>query len=606
MTADIDGPCGLGPQQGGRIVADRIVPAALGGAVAQERPVVVFVAGQAGAGKTVVVDLVHAALAGRGGAVRVDRDLYKTLHPHYRRLLAEDVRTAGVRVREDTYQWAAQVEDLVRKGRYDAVVEAPLGRPEQFLAEIDAYRRSGYRVEIVALAVPEALSALGVLDRYLRLAEQGRPRFVSWDNHDACAAALPATLEVVEAEGLADRITIVRRSTQTALEAVYDNEAGPDGRWMRPAGAAKAVLAERRRPWDAAQTSRFRRDLAAAERRVGDPRLPEDWALAVRRDAEHAAALAEPLRRTAQPLRQPPGVDYHRLNADEHAFVFDELIVPMMLSAVTPQEQPLVVYVAGQPGAGKTRAAHLVRRALPGAVHLSGDDFKVMHPDYWDLLHTDPRHASSKIRTDYRAWQAKAEAYVRERHGHLVLETTPADAAAFAAGALRFRRAGYRVELLVLAVRGADSRQGTAHRYARVSARGVPARFTSVSGHDAHFQVLPDVVEAAEELAVVDQVTVMRRDASALYRSEPISGRRPLGLGAALALLAEQSRPYTDQEAAQFWAVQRQLHQAMPQYRDDLVDIAARAIPLMPPARQPRRLEPPVSAAALPLPCRAG
>ncbi|MBC3844558.1 AAA family ATPase [Streptacidiphilus sp. 4-A2] len=397
VTADIDGPCGLGPQQGGRIVADRIVPAALGGAVAQERPVVVFVAGQAGAGKTVVVDLVHAALAGRGGAVRVDRDLYKTLHPHYRRLLAEDVRTAGVRVREDTYQWAAQVEDLVRKGRYDAVVEAPLGRPEQFLAEIDAYRRSGYRVEIVALAVPEALSALGVLDRYLRLAEQGRPRFVSWDNHDACAAAPARHPGRGGGRGLADRITIVRRSTQTALEAVYDNEAGPDGRWMRPAGAAKAVLAERRRPWDAAQTSRFRRDLAAAERRVGDPRLPEDWALAVRRDAEHAAALAEPLRRTAQPLRQPPGVDYHRLNADEHAFVFDELIVPMMLSAVTPQEQPLVVYVAGQPGAGKTRAAHLVRRALPGAVHLSGDDFKVMHPDYWTCC--TPTHATPRARS---------------------------------------------------------------------------------------------------------------------------------------------------------------------------------------------------------------
>ncbi|MFC1405762.1 MULTISPECIES: zeta toxin family protein [Streptacidiphilus] len=578
----------------------------MAGAVPQERPVVVFVAGQAGSGKSLVVDLVLAALAARGGAVRVDRDRYKTLHPHYRRLLAEDVRTAGVRVREDTYQWAAQVEALLRQGRYDAVVEAPLGRPQQFLEEIDAYRRAGYRVEIVALAVPEALSALGVLDRYLRLAEQGRPRFVSWDNHDACAAALPAALNVVEADGLAERITVVRRSTRTALEAVYDNEVGPDGRWTRPAGAAKAVLAERRRPWDAAQTSRFRRDLAAAERRVSDPRLPEDWGLAVRRDAEHAAALAEPLRRIAQPLRQPPGVDYHRLNADEHAFVFDELIVPMMLSAVTAQEHPLVVYVAGQPGAGKTRAAHLVRRALPGAVHLSGDDFKVMHPDYWDLLRSDPRHASQKIRADYQAWQAKAEAYVRERRGHLVLETTPADPAAFAAGALRFQRAGYRVELLVLAVRAADSRQGTARRYAAVSEQGAPTRFTSVSGHDAHFQVLPDVVAAAEALAVVDQVTVMRRDATALYRSEPTNSRRPQRAGAALAVLAEQSRPYTDQEAAQFWAVQRQLHQVMPQYRDDLVDIAARAIPLMPATLQPRRLEAPGSAAALPLlPCRA-
>nr|WP_073919324.1 zeta toxin family protein [Streptomyces sp. CB02009] len=38
----------------------------------QERPVVVFVAGQPGAGKTRVADLIQAALGQRGGAVRTD------------------------------------------------------------------------------------------------------------------------------------------------------------------------------------------------------------------------------------------------------------------------------------------------------------------------------------------------------------------------------------------------------------------------------------------------------------------------------------------------------------------------------------------------------
>ncbi|WP_042422177.1 zeta toxin family protein [Streptacidiphilus anmyonensis] len=596
----------LDPSEGARILAEELAPAVLAGAVPQRRPVAVFVAGQAGSGKTMVVDLVLAALAARGGAVRVDRDAYKTAHPGYDRLLAEDVRTAGVRVRADTYAWAARVEEQVRLRRFDAVVEAPLGRPEEFLDEVAAYRRAGYRVELVALAVPEALSVLGVLDRYLRLAKQGRPRFVGWDNHDACAAALPAVLEVVEAEGLADRVTVVRRSTDLALEAVYVNEVGADGCLVRPAGAAKAVLAERRRPWDAAQTGRFRRELAAADRRVNDPRLPEDWALAVRRDVERAAALAEPLRRTAQPLTRAPGVDYHRLNADEHEFVFEHVVAGMMLKQVVAQERPRVVYVAGQPGAGKTRAAFLVHRTLPDVVHLSGDHFKALHPDYWDLLTSGSRRASAAIRADYRAWQAKAEAYVRERRGTLLIETTPEDAASFVAGALTFRRAGYRVELLVLAVRAADSRQGTAHRYARVTKLGAPARFTTGAGHDAVFQVLPDVVAAAERLAVVDQVTVMRRDASALYRSDPTAEGSLRHAGAALALLAEQSRPYTDQEAAQFWAIQRHLHQVMPQYRDDLVDIAARAIALMPYARQPRRLDLYGRVAALPALCRAG
>ncbi|WP_329587188.1 hypothetical protein OG500_37665 [Kitasatospora sp. NBC_01250] len=116
--------------------------------------------------------------------------------------------------------------------------------------------------------------------------------------------------------------------------------------------------------------------------------------------------------------------------------------------------------------------------------------------------------------------------------------------------------------------------------------------------------MLPDVVAAAEELAAVDQVTVMRRDGTALYRSQP-TRQLPRHPAAALALLAEQARPHTDQEAAAFWAVQRELHTAMPQYRDDLTAIAAQASTLMPAALQPRRIEAPVDTAALPTPYRA-
>ncbi|MGW1364497.1 zeta toxin family protein [Streptomyces chartreusis] len=594
-------PVALSEQESSAVLNQLVLPAAVHGAVRQHQPVVVFVAGQAGSGKTLVVDLVHAALQRRGGAVRVDRDTFKAVHPSYAGFLDEDVRTAGVRVRPETYRWQAAVETQVRTGRYDAVVEAPLAHPHEFLADAAAYRQAGYRVEIVALAVNEAFSQLGILDRYLRLAEQGRARYVSWDNHDTCAAALVDTLGIVEAAHLADRIFVVRRSTDTAFEVVYDNELDGTGRWRRTASAARAASAERRRPWDARETGRFRRQLADADRSLNDPRLPQDWALAVHRDAERAAALAEPVRRTAQPRREPPGVDYHGLSADEHRWIFDELIVPS-LGRITPQEKPVVVYVMGQPGAGKTRAARLVRRTLRNPVHITGDDFKAAHPDYLQLLREEPRTASTRIRADYRAWQAQAEAYVRERRADMVIEIAPGSAAEFAAGAAAHRQAGYRVELVVLAVRAADSRQGTAARYARASQDGLPARFTTAAGHDRHFAVLAEAVATAEQLAVVDSVTVMRRNAHALYRNEPTAPTRALRPAADLILAAEHARPYTAEEAARFWATQRWLRSVMPQYRDDLTAIGALACPLMPSLAQPRRLGKPVPAAALPVP----
>ncbi|MFK0114133.1 zeta toxin family protein [Streptomyces sp. NPDC091217] len=115
-----------------KVLTGTVLPSVLGGAVPhpEVRPVAVFVLAQPGSGKTLIVDLVHAALMRRGGAVRVDRDAYKNVHPGYTAFLAEDVRTAGVRVRPETYRWQAGVEEQVRAGRHDTVVEVPLAHPE--------------------------------------------------------------------------------------------------------------------------------------------------------------------------------------------------------------------------------------------------------------------------------------------------------------------------------------------------------------------------------------------------------------------------------------------------------------------------------------------
>ncbi|MFI2214914.1 zeta toxin family protein [Streptomyces sp. NPDC020141] len=568
-------------------------------AAAQPRPVVVFVAGQAGSGKTLVMDLVHAALNRRGGAVRVERDAYKADHPEYTAFLAEDVRTAGVRVRPETYRWQAEAEADARARRCDVVVEEALGDPAGWRAALAAYREAGYRIEVVALAVPEAVSQLGVLDRYLRLAEEGRARYVGWGNHDACAAELPTALADAEAGCLAERVTVVRR----AGEVLYTNEHTAEGRWSRPPAAREALLAERLRPWTAAETGAFRRQLADADRRAHDPRLPPDWALAVRRDAERVAAFAEPVRRVAQPRREAPGVDYHRLSAEEHRWIFDVLIAPSLLEGITAQERPVALYVMGQPGSGKTSITPMLRRALRGRpTRISGDDFKTAHPDYLRLLKEEPRTASARIRPDYRAWQAMAEACVRQRRGDVVIESAPSTATAFLSSAQLYRKAGYRVEMAVLAVRAADSRQGTADRCAQVRRHTGLGRFTTASAHDAHFAALAEAVAAAERAAAADSVMVLRRDGSVLYRGGhlPQGGRTPAA-SAAAALLAEQARPYTDQEAARFWTVQRRLRAELPDYRRDVEQIACLARPLMPGRLQPRRLPGPAVAAALPL-----
>ncbi|MER7692852.1 zeta toxin family protein [Streptomyces sp. NPDC097610] len=571
-------------EQESRDVLDRVIlPMSTKGAAHQNRPVVVIVGGQPGAGKTDVADLVQAALDRRGGAVRAGRDLYKSLHRHYASALAADVRTAGALVRPDTARWQAAVEAHVRAMGFDAVVESALADPDDFRAFSLAYRAAGHRIEVVALATAEALSQLGIVDRFLTEAANGGGRYVPWENHDTCAKGLLATLAVIETEQLADRITVVRRDGTV----LYANELTAEGCWRRRPAADRVVRVERARPWTAPETAAFRRELARTDRRVHAELVGEDRRLAVQRDSERAAAWSEPVRRTAQPTATPPGIAYHRLSADEHRWIFDELITPTVLANVVPRDDPRAVYVIGQPGAGKTEATRMVRRAMrPGTTRLNGDDFKASHPDYRQLLRQDPRGASTAIRADYRAWFAQAEEYVRTRRGDLLIEAAPGSADDVLGSALACSQAGYPVELVVLAVREADSRLFTALRYARALQAGITGRFTTAAGHDRCYQGVADTVGAAETHPAITAVTVIRRDGQALLRQE-----QPAAPGrASWALAAERARPYTEQEAARFLRIHQGVWRALPEYRAELADIAALARPLMPAHLQPSRI----------------
>ncbi|MEU5632213.1 zeta toxin family protein [Streptomyces rishiriensis] len=579
------------------ILESRILPAWTRDAVPQEQPVVVLVGGPPGSGKSTVCQVLKAVLDRRGGAVLIGRDLYKADHPAYRGLLHSDDRTAGVRVRPDVLRWQAEVEEYVRERGFDAVVETPVVDPEQ----VRVYREAGNRVEVVVLAEAEAVTQLSTLERYLtQVAEDGAGRYVSWENHGQCVHRLPQSLEVIENEQLADRVMLVRRD----LQVLYDNElTGPSA-----AGAHRALHAAWRRPWTAPETWRVRRQMNNLAQQLHPAVCTPERRLAVAGGLERAAALAEPVRRIAQPLMVPPGVDYHRLSADEHRFVFDELIVPMYLGDITAHDQPVVLYVMGPQGAGKTHAARTLRRVLRTRrpTRIEGGMFKAVHPDYRRLLEEEPRTASARIRPDYRAWQDMAEAYVRGRRGDLLIEIAPDDVEHFLDGARGHHAAGARVELIVLGGRAADSRLGIATRCAEVARIGGTPRFTSTAAHTVSFHVLADVVRAAEGVPdIVGSVSVIRRDLTAVYRN----ARTPDGAWAQPprggdVVEIEQRRPYSPSEAAQFLATLRRVQGELPQYRRDLVEIAALAWPLMPAHLQPRAVAATIPVMALPVPRR--
>ncbi|MFC1428597.1 zeta toxin family protein [Streptacidiphilus sp. N1-12] len=570
-----------------RIVAEQILPAVLDGAVPQERPVAVWVAGQPGAGKSHLSVLVKSALDRRGGAVLIAGDHYKEHHPHYADLLHSDDLTAGERVRSQIRAWQDQVEEHVRGRRLDAVVETALAHCGQAMAAAAAYRAAGYRLELVVLAVAEPVSQLAAIDRYLRQAAAGKGvgRFVSWANHDGCAAALPTCVLALEEERLVDRVTVVDR----ASTVLFTNDLVQDI-WTGPLGAAAAVRAERWRPWTAAETARFRTQQAAVERLRAHPQVRELPARVAGTGAERAAALAEPVRRTAQVQAGRPGVDYHRLSREEHDRTFEEWIWPPYEALLRPQEHPVVVYVMGQPGAGKTGVATMVKRGLAGrgALRIEADALKTAHPDFADLMDTDPRTAGAKIRADVKGWQRSFEARLRAARSDLVIEIAPGSSRQLLDSARPFAAAGYRVELVTLAVRAPDSLLGTAQRYAMLQRLGLPSRFTTRTGHDVCHAAVADALAAAERESVFTQVMVVDRDGHLLYRSRrDAAGALDRVPSAATVLAAARAHPYSLGQARVFTGEVSRLCAALPAHRDELLAMAALAGPLLPSRHRP-------------------
>ncbi|MFI5690347.1 zeta toxin family protein [Kribbella sp. NPDC051586] len=243
-----------------RIFRDRIVPDVLTG-TAQDRPVAVFVAAQPGAGKASVTALVKAVLARRGRPVVLSPLTLEGYHPRLHEPITDELPTLDRSVETDGLRWLARAEELVIQERYDVIVETELVDPEAFAASARGFKAAGYHVEVAIVAVHEALSRLGVLQRHLRALEAfGFGRLATQSRHDAGYAGVLRAAELIDGGDWVDRIGVLRPDGQL----IYGNER--DGDWQQPARTVDAITWERERTWTVAESRDFLDASSAIER----------------------------------------------------------------------------------------------------------------------------------------------------------------------------------------------------------------------------------------------------------------------------------------------------------------------------------------------------
>ena len=221
-----------------------IKPDLFAGAKPTSQPVAVIFGGQPGAGKSAAVDAAMRELEPRGGAVQIIGDDLRGYHPQYDRLMNRDDKTAAFYTDRDTGLWVEKAIAEAKRQRVNIVIEGTMRDGNKVAETMKSLRTAGYEIEARALAVNERLSQQGIIQRYEnQKADRGTGRMTTPQAHQAAYDGMPATVERIERDKLADRVTLFRRGA----EAIYTNELN-GGEWVKEPQARAALEAERSRP----------------------------------------------------------------------------------------------------------------------------------------------------------------------------------------------------------------------------------------------------------------------------------------------------------------------------------------------------------------------
>lgn len=225
---------------------------------------------------------------------------------------------------------------------------------------------------------------------------------------------------------------------------------------------------------------------------------------------------------------------------------FEDRVKEFVFGGYSPQVDPVLVLLGGQPAAGKSQAMaaaeqrHSDRQLVP----LTGDELRSFHPDYQRLLDEEPWLFPQATGQASGAWVRMSIEYARDHGYSLILEGIFRDPAMTVATAEEFALT-HRVEVVGLAVRAERSRLDSLHRYLD------GGRWTPPHVHDLALPQMLETIAAVEGSPAVKRVTITDRTGADRYVNE----RTPQGAwgaepAAVQAVHSVRARPLPPEEAA--------------------------------------------------------
>ena len=201
---------------------------------------------------------------------------------------------------------------------------------------------------------------------------------------------------------------------------------------------------------------------------------------------------------------------------DEELEIKFKQILEYYKSMYSPTENPKVVLLGGQPGAGKSGLENMINEKKNYA-SISGDDYRKYHPRFKEINLEYGRDASKYT----QQWASEiTEKLIKElgkEKYNLIIEGTLRTAELPLKVASAFKKAGDEGELNVVVVKPEKSRLGTLERYEAMLKQGDDPRMTPKEHHDLVVENIGNNLEIIYNSKAFDNIKLFDRENNLLY-----------------------------------------------------------------------------------------
>ncbi|MEU5859128.1 zeta toxin family protein [Nocardiopsis dassonvillei] len=204
-----------------------------------DAPVLVLIGGQTAAGKTYAVDTITAR---HDRLVPINGDELRAFHPRYRHIMRTEPLEMTGATGQAAGAWIGRSLDYALEHRYSVLLEGTFRNPLMVVQTAQRFKKAGYQVEAVGLAVAERTSLLSTVDRFLAAPETAA-RWTHTPDHDLPYRMVPATLQALEDSPDTYRLDVTNR----AGDKLFTNIRTPTGEWADPTPGVAAASAKRER-----------------------------------------------------------------------------------------------------------------------------------------------------------------------------------------------------------------------------------------------------------------------------------------------------------------------------------------------------------------------